>query len=1027
MLSHLIIESREETKMKLKNKLLFGVIFTSLLVSCGGKPSLESSSSEPSSSDTSDEVLVESVNFTNLETSLKVGDTLTLTYEVLPSNASDKSVSFAVDSEIATVNDAGILNALAEGNVNVTITTFSGAKTATLSLTITASDIPSKLNVDEYAGALSETPYSSATLIGQQKYGLVDGGVVGVHEELIIEKYPLPSDETFVSKNIINYESITLTDVNEYFTEVSELNDFYKFQTALYLAKAINDKNEKAKITLPVDGVLNIDASLSETSTAFRISGLKETYIEGNNATFIIHVDNLNWKGFLTLSNSKEVHFANFKVKHAIPASLTGQIKSIGSLERSMVLTVGQEFYPLLEALKTNARKIRSWVEYDVRTKAPLEGGNFIVDSFDSYTITGSRDLGYEIEVNFKQVIKRSRLQSYVALQFAQYDATEMSVSNSENITIENMTFNHASGMALTAGNVKNFYVNRFNLIPFEGSEALMTATADAMHFNQMRGDVFVTNSVIKYSHDDALNFKHGYWYKLIDASGGSTKQIRVSKITSAIPEPVVGDKLAIYNEQTFESQNPAQGYYTVSSIEVKSTEWIITVNERMSNVGEWGPCRVTFFSNTPNFVFANNIIANKRNRGVLVQVPGAVIENNTFMNVGHGSIQAASAMDVYNEATIPHQLTIRNNKFINNTYITPEPLYGDISIFAISNNATVGPAGTISGINISNNFIARNGNAAISLRGVSETGIKDNLFFETSRSQPSGSHLNTIVHVYNGASILVKDNYSHYTLDQGLSGVVLEGKTSPNDISLVNNTNIEFQANSESGPSVNIQKATSAITLDGNLSEWAGAGAYAVPIDGVSDAEGKEFTEAELSAHFAINSLYLTHSDDGIYIGFDVKDDLLDIRTVNDFWLGDAVEIFMSTVTNMPNADLMVYKEDGGVLQAAFAPNWESSNGVAVASVRTNSTYVTKINLMQTAIVTTAEGYVGEVFIPFAMAPEFKTSIAAGEPIAMAIVVADAERVGAGMKRIQMGNIPHFVETYKTKTARMPLYFFVE
>ena len=115
--------------MKLKNKLLFGVIFTSLLVSCGGKPSLESSSSEPSSSDTSDEVLVESVNFTNLETSLKVGDTLTLTYEVLPSNASDKSVSFAVDSEIATVNDAGILNALAEGNVNVTITTFSGAKT----------------------------------------------------------------------------------------------------------------------------------------------------------------------------------------------------------------------------------------------------------------------------------------------------------------------------------------------------------------------------------------------------------------------------------------------------------------------------------------------------------------------------------------------------------------------------------------------------------------------------------------------------------------------------------------------------------------------------------------------------------------------------------------------------------------------------------------------------------------------------------------------------------------------------------
>ena len=62
---------------------------------------------------------------------------------------------------------------------------------------------------------------------------------------------------------------------------------------------------------------------------------------------------------------------------------------------------------------------------------------------------------------------------------------------------------------------------------------------------------------------------------------------------------------------------------------------------------------------------------------------------------------------------------------------------------------------------------------------------------------------------------------------------------------------------------------------------------------------------------------------------------------------------------------------------------------------------------------------------IPFTFAPEFKTAIEAGKQIDIAIVVADAERANLGLKRIQAGNIPHFVEDYKTKTARMPQYFF--
>ena len=84
----------------------------------------------------------------------------------------------------------------------------------------------------------------------------------------------------------------------------------------------------------------------------------------------------------------------------------------------------------------------------------------------------------------------------------------------------------------------------------------------------------------------------------------------------------------------------------------------------------------MTFVSDTPNFTFKNNIVMNKRNRGILIQIPDALIENNTFINVGHGSIQAASSMDQFNECTLAQGIVIRNNKFISNCTIKPGPLY---------------------------------------------------------------------------------------------------------------------------------------------------------------------------------------------------------------------------------------------------------------------------------------------------------------------------------------------------------------
>jgi uncharacterized protein YjdB len=68
---------------------------------------------------------------------LYVGGTETLTATVAPSDATNKKVTWASsDENVATVNDAGVVTAVAEGTATISVTTVDGNKTATCNVTV---------------------------------------------------------------------------------------------------------------------------------------------------------------------------------------------------------------------------------------------------------------------------------------------------------------------------------------------------------------------------------------------------------------------------------------------------------------------------------------------------------------------------------------------------------------------------------------------------------------------------------------------------------------------------------------------------------------------------------------------------------------------------------------------------------------------------------------------------------------------------------------------------------------------------
>ena len=82
-------------------------------------------------------VPVESVSLSQQELVITEGETKQLTATVSPSNASVKNVSWKSSStSVATVSSAGLVTAVAEGTVTITVTTEDGSKTSSCKVTV---------------------------------------------------------------------------------------------------------------------------------------------------------------------------------------------------------------------------------------------------------------------------------------------------------------------------------------------------------------------------------------------------------------------------------------------------------------------------------------------------------------------------------------------------------------------------------------------------------------------------------------------------------------------------------------------------------------------------------------------------------------------------------------------------------------------------------------------------------------------------------------------------------------------------
>lgn len=773
-------------------------------------------------------------------------------------------------------------------------------------------------------------------------------------------------------------------------------DDTLAFEAAIAAAKTSAAEGKAVILELSA-GDYDFIEGMSEAHPdyAVEISGIDNFTIRGNNTNLYFHGV---FRAF-HVTDCKNFRMTGVNIDWGrVPFSMGEILETDG---RTFKIKV-DEGYPVDEATQ-----VMAMLEYNKRTAAPLSKGNDIYYTVEKVSYLGDQTL----EIRFSQNYKASPVGTTVILRHQIYSYDAITVERSENAYFEHVNVYSAPGMAFMGKENNNLYFNDFNVMLKAGTDRLMSVTADAIHLMETAGEVVVENSLFENCGDDALNV-HGFYSTLKSITNGR-KTIHIVNERNYNFAPAAGDKLAVSDRETLAEKC----VMTVESVQ-KSTEdngFDVTFTEALPDGAQVGDMTVNK-SHAANVTFRNNIVRNKRCRGILIQTAaGGLVENNVFYNLTDAGILLTSDTSEWYEAMPTSHLIVRNNKLIATNL--SGGARAAITAYCYGPDGSEGATGIMKNIAVENNLIANAGCAGIMYCGVADSSFTHNVISNVGLVQ---NKVGVIMRKANAVSITKNQILATSTEfnpavaedcdDNVLTVADNEGLSADDFVIAVDSTTTDVAKISDG----------SIVVGDNSLSDWADKGTV-IEMVGASNNEQQEVTLVD--SDIKINSVKFAWDDKGIYIAYDVFDDYLS-WVPNTYWNGDGVEIFVTKDIESSKNMSGLKVEDPTCIQLFMGD--ELCGGCQVVAARTSSEVMDRKNEIKMNFWVKADnkGYCGEVFIPFSVVPDIKTQIEKGEAISLAIRFADSDADGASL--IQISNAGAPVELNKYVPKRMPKIKFV-
>ncbi len=770
-----------------------------------------------------------------------------------------------------------------------------------------------------------------------------------------------------------------------------------KDDTAALIAmidKASEYPSQLVKIVLPSGDLDFIEqVNTVDNSAGIVLKGAKNIILSGNNTHLYFHGET---KGFL-LQNSENIYFENLTIDWGVPPTSTARIlESDGQVFRVEVLNGFN--------VDENTR-ISAFLEFSKSAFTPRTRGNDIYGDVKSTQYLGDNIL----EVTFKSKHSVPPVGTLVALRHYLYEYDCFFINQCKNIFFESVTIYSAPGMGVRCHSSENIYFNRFSTQLKPNMSRLMTVTADALHFIDCVGDIKVTNSLFEYCGDDALN-EHGMYLSLIEIyDEHSVYAVNPRGYNFA---PKVGDKIEISTTldlslvQTLTVQhvtvmNPGFAITFVESLNAQ-----VKVNDVLSDV-----------TRSPKLLFENNIVRNKRCRGVLVQTRGATISNNTFANLSDAGILMTCDANDWFESVASENVLIQNNKFLKNNFGVGNT-GGDIAISGYGKGYNLAAVGTIKHVEIKNNFFGNSANAGIFANSVDNLDIQNNLMFNVGILPKSSTFENGIYIAYS-SNIKLINNVVNLNASASFSTIKIGPSVNTDEVIVSNNigfdeSNIKTTILQVVFALPRIPSGTSLSLSGTDFDAWLGLD-ESLAITGISDVDLNVREPNDTT--FKINALRVGYDDTGLYIGYDVFDNEVRYASTSSFWEGDGVEIFLTSNTESQDPMNLLRLSDDSCLELFMSGN--QTYGNQIVELRTSAAIVDKKDQIHMSFVekSNGQGYVGKAFIPFTIIPSIKTAIDSGTAFAFTVNFNDLDSTDI---RVQYASCANPVEYNKCVPYKM-------
>lgn len=404
-------------------------------------------------------------------------------------------------------------------------------------------------------------------------------------------------------------------------------------------------QQKAAKLVIPTGKYLFDDVRILSNGAHLNLWNLSDLTIDGQGSEFVFHYP---IHGFSLLADNR-ILIRNLTIDYDLRIASVGRVQKESDGSHSIRVS---DSYPVDE--QTPVRSVHYFDTKNLKWKK-----NYIA-SYNPRNPTLIRPQTF-VSPDFSFLTEGEE----VIIRHYDYQGAVFVIPDyrCSDISFEDITIYSAPGMGFIVhtGN-RGFRISRCRILRKPGAGRLISIAADGIHFTNTSGDILIEDCEISDQGDDPLNIT-GLWLTVTQKL--NEKTLLLSRAAHGLIQP--GSELKFC--KLGDLGEYARARVSEVSYDFNTNLYTVTFGANIPDGIALGDFVANVSQNNSRFVVRRNFFHDFRGRGMLIQSPNGLIEENRVKDPTDSGMHITTDNFVFKEAYGCENLIVRNNTFEGCSY----------------------------------------------------------------------------------------------------------------------------------------------------------------------------------------------------------------------------------------------------------------------------------------------------------------------------------------------------------------------